>query len=128
MKSIQHAAATSSQARLVCTCCGLVAQAGTLGWRALTAVSHAGPTLADELAGHEVALDLCRPCLRSVLKSALGIEPRNGLAGIRGSVIPSDEAKAALSSLGATEAYIIASNARLAAWRSAEGMDDAERG
>ncbi len=105
----------------------MVAEAGTLGWRALTAVSHAGPTLAAELAGHEVALDLCRPCLRNVLRSALGMEHRGGSHGAQ---VPgmSADARQALRSISATEAYIRASNARLEAWRNAEDSDEAECG
>lgn len=101
----------------------MTAEAGSLGWRALTAVSHSGDTVAAELAGHEVALDLCRSCLRNVLKAALGMETRHSASGPRAAGM-SAEAQAALRSLSATEAYISASNARLAAWRSAEGQDE----
>jgi hypothetical protein len=110
-------------ARLVCSHCGLMAEPGTLGWRALTAVSHSGQTLAAELAGHEVALDLCRHCLRDMLKSALGIEATANVDDTFGVTDPGD-VRDALRWLSDADALIRASDARLAAWRRTEGLDD----
>jgi hypothetical protein len=111
-------------ASLVCSHCGMVALSGTLGWRALTAVSHAGPTLTSELAGHEVALDLCRQCLRDVLKTALGIA---GAPGDSTGAPPPDDTAGPLRWVSDADALISASKARLEAWRSAEVADDSRR-
>ncbi len=118
MKSTLHPAGPPL-ARLVCTRCGLVAQPGTTGWRALTAVSHAGPTLAAERAGHEVALDLCRRCLRDVLRSVLGA-PGDSDPSVQAGSHANGPQVGALRSMNDAEAFIRASNARLAAWRRAD--------
>lgn len=120
--------------QLVCTRCGLLAQPGTEGWRALTAVSHAGPSTSAERAGHEVALDLCRACMREVLKAALGIRrpPDSQAMVVDASMLATHPAVpvvvptvAAISTLAEAEAFIRASNERLDAWRRAE-KDEAE--
>jgi hypothetical protein len=74
MKSTLQSALPAT-VRLVCCRCGLAANPGSAGWQALTAVSHAGPTSAAERAGHEVALDLCRRCMRESLRVVLGLRP-----------------------------------------------------
>jgi len=119
--------------RLVCTYCGLVAQPGSLGWRSLTAVSHAGPTVAAERAGHEVALDLCRGCMRDVLKAALGIRQADPAVAAFASAASQriEEPRVpveAIRSMADAEAFIRASNARLEAWRRAEPGADQPHG
>ena len=112
-------------ASLVCSHCGMVALPGTLGWRALTAVSHAGPTLTSELAGHEVALDLCRHCLRDALKAALGIGA--DCADPAAACLAADTPDP-LRWVSDADDFIRASNARLEAWRRAEFAEDSTRG
>jgi hypothetical protein len=70
MKST-HRAAGRAVHRLVCNRCGFVAEAGQAGWRNITSVAGyaAGPALETE--PHEVGLDLCRDCLRQILRAAL---------------------------------------------------------
>jgi len=111
-------------ASLVCSHCGMVALPGTLGWRALTAVSHAGPTLTSELAGHEVALDLCRHCVRDVLKAALGIGGDDELPQVADHAA---EVADPLRWISEADALIRASNARIEAWRNAELSEDGNR-
>lgn len=111
-------------ASLVCSRCGMVALPGTLGWRALTAVSHAGPTLTSELAGHEVALDLCRHCLRNTLKAALGI---GGDCTDHSGAVLAAETQDLLHWICDADDFIRASKARLEAWRSAEFAEDSRR-
>jgi hypothetical protein len=103
----------------------MVALPGTLGWRALTAVSHAGPTLTTELAGHEVALDLCRHCLRNALKAALGIGGDSVESADSG---PEADATKPLRWVSDADALILAGNARFDARRHADPADDNLRG
>jgi hypothetical protein len=63
--------------------------------------------------------------MRNVLRSVLGLDQRVGRPGPRATGL-SPDAVQALRSISATEAFISASNARLAAWRSAEGNEDGD--
>jgi hypothetical protein len=125
MKSTLQSAVTSA-GRLVCSRCGLAADPGAPEWRALTAVSHAGPNVAAERAGHEVALDLCRGCMRETLRAALGIRPHGaraaGAARARHEAPPAAPLPRfdAVCSLADAEAFISRCCARIDALRRDE--------
>jgi hypothetical protein len=115
MKSTLQSALPAT-ARLVCSRCGLVAEPGGADWPALTAVSHSGPTAAAERAGHEVALDLCRRCMRETLRAVLGLRPATPpppAAGSAKSSTASAPCFDTVCSLADAEAFISACAARL---------------
>lgn len=116
MKSMQQTALPVT-GRLVCRRCGLSADAGGAERHLLTAVSHSGSSCASERAGHEVALDLCRNCMRETLRAALGVAPAAGSA--RASARPF----ATACSLAEAEAFITACNLRLDALHRGELPD-----
>lgn len=116
--------------RLRCARCGFSAVDSEAGWAQLTAVSHAGPTEALERAGHAVGMDVCRNCLRDSLRSALGLPPR-GTTARRPSPAPEAPPRAdtagervhrAMRSMERTDAFIRASERRLARWRGEDGL------
>jgi hypothetical protein len=115
MKSTLQSALPAT-GRLVCCRCGLAADPGGADWHALTAVSHSGPTAAAERAGHEVALDLCRRCMRETLRAVLGLRPATPPPPAEG-VAKSSAASApcfdTVCSLADAEAFISACVARL---------------
>jgi hypothetical protein len=122
MKSTLQSALPST-GRLVCCRCGLAADPGSADWSALTAVSHSGTNVAAERAGHEVALDLCRRCMRDTLRAVLGIRQQ---APTSNSAVasPAPAANAphhdTICSLAEAEAFIHACAARLAALHRGE--------
>lgn len=122
MKSTLQSALPST-GRLVCCRCGLAADPGSADWHALTAVSHSGPNFAAERAGHEVALDLCRRCMRETLRGVLGIRPpaSPSLRAVNASA-PAVAAPSfkAVCSLADAEAFISACAARLDALHRGE--------
>jgi hypothetical protein len=116
MKSM-HPIAIPGTVRLVCRRCGLTADPGGAGRHVLTAVSHSGRSVASERAGHEVALDLCRSCMRETLRSALGASPPHaGAPTAPASPRPFETA----CSLAEAEAFINRCNARLDALHRGE--------
>jgi hypothetical protein len=125
MKSTQQSALPST-GRLVCCRCGLASEPGGADWPALTAVSHAGPNVAAERAGHEVALDLCRHCMRETLRSVLGIQRKGpAKAATVASRAPAASAprQATVCSLAEAEAFINACSERLDALHRGELPD-----
>jgi hypothetical protein len=125
MKSTQQSALPST-GRLVCRRCGLASDPGGADWPALTAVSHAGPNVAVERAGHEVALDLCRHCMRETLRAVLGIGRK---APSRAASVPprmpvnTTTRQATVCSLAEAEAFINACSQRLEALHRGELPD-----
>jgi hypothetical protein len=129
MKSTQQSALPST-GRLVCCRCGLASDPGGADWAALTAVSHSGSSVAAERAGHEVALDVCRHCMRETLRAVLGIR-RKASASTR-AVAPRTPAAnaprhATVCSLAEAEAFISACAARLDALYRGELPEPDER-
>jgi hypothetical protein len=125
MKSTQQSALPST-GRLVCCRCGLASDPGGADWRALTAVSHAGPNVAAERAGHEVALDLCRHCMRETLRAVLGIgrkAPSKAAAVAPRTPATSATRQATVCSLAEAEAFISACSERLDALHRGELPD-----
>lgn len=121
MKSTQQSALPST-GRLVCGRCGLAADPGGAKWPALTAVSHSGPNVAAERAGHEVALDVCRHCTRETLRDVLGIRRRarrSNMAVVR-EPAAGVHGQDTVCSLAEAEAFINACAARLEALHRGE--------
>jgi hypothetical protein len=104
--------------RLVCRRCGMSVFADTDVDHELTSISHAGATPAMERAGHTVAMDVCRHCLRDILRGWL----RGGT--VETCCCDAARARDALRSPEHLDAFVRASNARLDALRAADGMAD----
>lgn len=117
MKTILQSALPST-GRLVCCRCGLAAEPGGADWHALTAVSHSGPNVAAERAGHDVALDLCRRCTRETLRGVLGIRPPSSASTATAAASAPAEAVPVFDtvcSLADAQAFISACSARMEA-------------
>jgi ribosomal protein S14 len=105
--------------RLVCVRCGTSVFADADERHELTSISHAGRTAALERAGHQVAMDLCRHCLRDALRQCFD-GSADGASAKAQRRLDAVAARRALCSLADTEAFVRDSNARLDAWRAAE--------
>lgn len=119
--------------RLRCAHCGLSAVVGDVAWSQFTSVSHSGATEAVERAGHAVGMELCRRCLRSSLRSALGMPPagkaatggREAAAQSPGFGGETQRMGRAMRSMERTNAFIRASERRLARWREEDRQEQA---
>jgi len=118
--------------RLRCAHCGLSAVIGDVAWSQFTAVSHSGSTEAAERNGHAVGMELCRRCLRSSLRNALGMPPSGpaevdgqGTAQLHGFGGETQRMGRALRSMERTNAFIRASERRLARWREEDRQEQA---
>jgi len=118
MKPTDHSHG-QAHTRLVCVRCGTSVFADADAGHELTSTSHAGRTAAQERAGHRVAMDLCRHCLRDALRQCFGgaAEDENDQAQRS---LDAAAARRAMRSLEDTEAFVRDSNARLDAWRAAD--------
>jgi hypothetical protein len=118
MKATDHANGPLHH-RLVCERCGTSVFADADTGHELTSTSHAGRTKAQERAGHQVAMDVCRHCLREALRRCLGAGPEEAQARQQ-RCHDAKAARQAMRSLEDTEAFVRASNARLDALRADE--------
>lgn len=112
MKST-HCASGRAIHRLVCSRCGFVAEAGQAAWSNITSVAHHADGHAPDGEPHEVGLDLCRDCLRQVLRAALCLAPP-GVSEMR---------EPRWREMAEVDAYIATSNAHLAALREADRVE-----
>lgn len=117
--------------RLRCAHCGLTAVAGDAAWAQFTATSHAGSSESAERAGHLVGMEVCRHCLRDSLRSALGMvpPPAPGRAPRPAPPMPEHDSPGqrvgrAMRSMERTNAFIRASERRLARWQEADRVAD----
>ena len=118
MKPTDHSHG-QAHTRLVCVRCGTSVFADADAGHELTSTSHAGRTAAQERAGHQVAMDLCRHCLRAALRRYFGGSADDAGDEAQRSLDAADNRRA-MRSLEDTEAFVRASNARLDAWRAAD--------